>query len=115
ARRVQPQRRRPLRRRLLAEHRRQLHLRRALRLRRRWRVRLPAHGDRQLRHAQELLDRLARWRTIALLVLLVLAGFLIRCIYLREVFLDGRVLPFDPDSFYHLWRIEQTAHTGATP
>jgi asparagine N-glycosylation enzyme membrane subunit Stt3 len=54
-------------------------------------------------------------RAVAILVVVVAAGFLIRCVYLREVFLDGRVVPFDPDSYYHLWRIEETAHTGAPP
>ena len=60
--------------------------------------------------------RPARSRRAALILPVILVvGFLVRCLYVGDVFSEGRVIPFDPDSFYHLWRIEETAHTGAPP
>ena len=56
-----------------------------------------------------------RTRTALLLLAIVVVGFVVRCRFIGEVFLDGRILPFDPDSAYQLWRIEETVHTGVPP
>jgi dolichyl-diphosphooligosaccharide--protein glycosyltransferase len=42
-------------------------------------------------------------------------AFVVRCRFIADVFLEGRILPFDPDSSYHLWRIQTAVHDGLRP
>jgi len=51
-------------------------------------------------------------RTALALLGTVLGAFFARCLYIGDVFLDKRVLPFGPDSSYHLWRIEEAVWSG---
>jgi len=46
---------------------------------------------------------------------LFVAAFLLRCRFIGDVFLEGRVLPFDPDSSIHLWRIETAVRDHLQP
>lgn len=50
-----------------------------------------------------------------LLAVTVAIAFCWRCKTIGDVFLDGRILPYDPDSSSHLWRIETTVREGAPP
>ncbi|MDW8282917.1 MAG: hypothetical protein RMK29_14475 [Myxococcales bacterium] len=50
-----------------------------------------------------------------LLLLLLLGALLLRSRCMGDVFLEGHVLPFDPDSSYHLWRIEEAARHPPWP
>lgn len=55
-------------------------------------------------------------RTDVLVLLATLClGLLARCRFVADVFLPGRILPFDPDSSFHLWRIEEAVRTGVLP
>jgi hypothetical protein len=50
-----------------------------------------------------------------LLGAILVGAFVVRCRFIGDVFLSGRILPYDPDSSYHLWRIEWAAHHGLHP
>jgi asparagine N-glycosylation enzyme membrane subunit Stt3 len=55
-------------------------------------------------------------RTVTILFVLLAAALALRCRFIGDVFLEGHVLPYDPDSSYHLWRIEDAVrHHGVPP
>jgi dolichyl-diphosphooligosaccharide--protein glycosyltransferase len=52
-------------------------------------------------------------RSHILLVLALLVGaLLLRCMFMADIFLEEHILPWGPDSFYHLWRIDFAVHNG---
>jgi len=51
-----------------------------------------------------------------LLIPILLVGLALRSLFAAEVFNGERmVAPWDPDTSYHLWRIEETVRTGVPP
>jgi dolichyl-phosphooligosaccharide-protein glycotransferase len=54
-------------------------------------------------------------RTGVWLGVILLAGLLLRGLPLTQVFVAGGIAPGDPDSVYHLWRIEETVRHGTPP
>ncbi|MCK5797387.1 MAG: glycosyltransferase family 39 protein, partial [Deltaproteobacteria bacterium] len=52
---------------------------------------------------------------LGLVAAVAILGLLARFRFITEVFTKGHVIPFGPDSYFHLWRIEETARTGLPP